>query len=40
VAVHLSAAPNSLEALSAQIEPHLRRAAREISQRLGHRSGN
>jgi IclR family pca regulon transcriptional regulator len=40
VAVHMSAAPASLEALTAQVEPHLRRTAREISQRLGHRSGN
>jgi IclR family pca regulon transcriptional regulator len=40
VAVHLSAAPISLESLAAQIEPHLRRTAREISHRLGYRSEN
>jgi IclR family pca regulon transcriptional regulator len=38
VAVHLSAVPHSLDSLGAQIEPHLRRTAREISQRLGNRS--
>ena len=38
VAVHLSAVPTSLESLTAQIEPHLRRTAQEISHRLGHRS--
>ncbi|BCB75337.1 IclR family transcriptional regulator C-terminal domain-containing protein [Phytohabitans flavus] len=38
VAIHLSAAPSSIESLAAQIEPHLRRTAREISYRMGHRS--
>ncbi|MGC9670039.1 IclR family transcriptional regulator [Planosporangium sp. 12N6] len=38
VAVHLSAAPSSIESLAARIEPHLRRTAREISRRLGYRS--
>lgn len=40
VAVHLSAAPSTLDALAAKIEPPLRRTAREISRRLGDRSEN
>jgi IclR family pca regulon transcriptional regulator len=37
VAVHLSAAPSSPEALAGRLEPALRRTAAEISRRLGHR---
>jgi IclR family pca regulon transcriptional regulator len=37
VAVHLSAAPSSSEALAARLEPPLRRTAAEISRRLGYR---
>lgn len=38
VAVHLSAAPTSKEALAAHLEQPLRRAAAEISRRLGYRA--
>jgi IclR family pca regulon transcriptional regulator len=38
VAVHLSAAPSSSEALAARLEPPLRRTAGEISRRLGYRA--
>ncbi|WP_254715362.1 IclR family transcriptional regulator [Actinomadura sp. NAK00032] len=37
VAVHLTVAPASVEALAGRVEPPLRRAAAEISRRLGHR---
>jgi IclR family pca regulon transcriptional regulator len=37
VAVHLTVAPASVEALAGRVEPPLRRAAAEISKRLGHR---
>ncbi|MDF5756894.1 IclR family transcriptional regulator C-terminal domain-containing protein [Spongiactinospora sp. TRM90649] len=37
VAVHLTMSPTSVEALSGRVEPSLRRAAAEISRRLGYR---
>ncbi|NKZ02816.1 IclR family transcriptional regulator [Actinomadura latina] len=37
VAVHLTVAPASVEALAGRVEPPLRRAAAEISRRLGYR---
>ncbi|GAA1847654.1 IclR family transcriptional regulator [Actinomadura bangladeshensis] len=37
VAVHLTVAPASVDALAGRVEPPLRRAAAEISRRLGHR---
>lgn len=37
VAVHLTIAPTSIEALAGRLEPGLRRAAAEISRRLGYR---
>ncbi|WP_214105376.1 IclR family transcriptional regulator [Acrocarpospora catenulata] len=37
VAVHLTVAPTTVEALAGRIEPPLRRAAAEISKRLGYR---
>jgi IclR family pca regulon transcriptional regulator len=38
IAVHLSVAPSSAEALAGRLEPALRRTAAEISRRLGFRS--
>ncbi|MFI0419654.1 IclR family transcriptional regulator [Spongiactinospora sp. 9N601] len=37
VAVHLTSAPATMEALAARLEPPLRRTAAEISKRLGYR---
>jgi IclR family transcriptional regulator, pca regulon regulatory protein len=38
IAVHLSVAPSSAEALAGRLEPALRRTAAEVSRRLGFRS--
>ncbi|MGP3915556.1 IclR family transcriptional regulator [Nonomuraea sp. 10N515B] len=37
IAVHLTVAPTTVDALAARLEPALRRTAAEISRRLGHR---